>query len=112
MEEIYRRVFERPEFEGIHARTEAGHLPRAQMVAKARGRGRAPSIAERFRTEIARARLRLAASIVTADAKMPPSEIEFLKALQRQFGLSEEDVARLFELAEDRRRCHLPEGWR
>ena len=63
----------------------------------------ARSIAERLPDKRSRElAFGLAASIVTADAKMPPSEIEFLKALQRQFGLSEEDVARLFELAEDK----------
>jgi uncharacterized tellurite resistance protein B-like protein len=105
VEEIYRRVFERPEFEGIHAQDLKQAISHAaQMVAKAKGLGEVlPSIAQRLPEKSSRElAFGLAASIVTADAKMPPSEIEFLKALQRQFGLSEEDVARLFELAEDK----------
>jgi uncharacterized tellurite resistance protein B-like protein len=105
VEEIYRRVFERPEFEGIHARDLKQAISHAaQVVAKAKGLGDVlPSIADRLPDKRSRElAFGLAASIVTADAKMPPSEIEFLKALQKHFGLSEEDVARLFELAEDK----------
>jgi uncharacterized tellurite resistance protein B-like protein len=103
VEEIYRRVFERPEFRGIHAgdlREAIAHA--AQKVAGAKVVDEIlPSIAERLPDRQSRElAFGLAASVVTADQRTPASELRFLKALQREFGLSEDDVARLFELAE------------
>ena len=46
----------------------------------------------------------LAASVAWADGRTPASELRFLKALQQTFELADEDVARLFELAE----CNAP----
>jgi uncharacterized membrane protein YebE (DUF533 family) len=103
VEEIYRRVFERPEFRGIHAgdlRTAIAHA--AQQVSKAAGLEEVlPSIAARLPDKESRElAFGLAASVITADLRTPPAELEFLKALQKEFELSEDDVARLFELAE------------
>jgi uncharacterized tellurite resistance protein B-like protein len=103
VEEIYRRVFERPEFQGIHAgdlRDAISHA--AQQVSRANGLDDVlPSIAARLPDRESRElAFGLAASVITADQRTPPAELEFLKALQKQFELSEDDVARLFELAE------------
>jgi uncharacterized tellurite resistance protein B-like protein len=102
VEEIYRRVFERPEFRGIHAgdlREAISHA--AQKVSGAKPDQILPSIAERLPDRQSRElAFGLAASVVTADQRTPPSELRFLKALQAHFDLSEDDVARLFELAE------------
>jgi uncharacterized tellurite resistance protein B-like protein len=105
VEEIYRRVFERPEFRGIHAGDlKAAIAHAAQQVSGAKGLEEIlPSIAERLPDKQSRElAFGLAASVVTADQRTPQCELEFLKALQRQFDLSEDDVARLFELAEDK----------
>jgi hypothetical protein len=103
VEEIYRRVFERPEFRGIHAgdlREAISHA--AQKVSAAKGLDEVlPSIAARLPDRQSRElAFGLAASVVTADQRTPPAELRFLKALQAHFELSEDDVARLFELAE------------
>jgi uncharacterized membrane protein YebE (DUF533 family) len=102
VEEIYRRVFERPEFRGIHAgdlREAISHA--AQKVSDAEVDQILPSIAQRLPDRQSRElAFGLAASVVTADQRTPPAELRFLKALQAQFELSEDDVARLFELAE------------
>jgi uncharacterized membrane protein YebE (DUF533 family) len=103
VEEIYRRVFERPEFHGI----QAGDLKEAiahaaQQVSNGSVLDEVlPSIAARLPDKQSRElAFGLAASVITADRRTPPVELTFLKALQKQFDLAEEDVARLFELAE------------
>ena len=103
VEEIYRRVFERPEFHGIHANDLKQAISHAaQEVAKAGGLSQIlPSIAERLPDKPSRElAFGLAASVVVADGKTPPSELNILKALQDMFDLSEEEVARLFEAAQ------------
>lgn len=102
VEEIYRRVFERPEFHGIHAsdlRQAISHA--AQQVAQA---GDLPSIlaslAERLPDRPSRElAFGLAASVALADPKPPTDELRVLKALQETFELDDTDVARLYELA-------------
>jgi hypothetical protein len=105
VEEIYRRVFERPEFHGIHAndlRQAIAHA--AQQVAQAGEMSSIlSSIAERLPDRPSRElAFGLAASVAWADQRTPPSELEFLKALQEQFELDDAEVARLFELAGER----------
>jgi uncharacterized tellurite resistance protein B-like protein len=105
VEEIYRRVFERPEFRGIHAGDLRDAIARAaQQVSSGSPLEEVlPSIAARLPDKESRElAFGLAASVATADRRMPPSELEFLKALQKQFEISEEDVARLVELAGDK----------
>jgi len=99
VEEIYRRVFERPEFHGIHVRQAISHA--AQQVARAGELSSIlSSIAERLPDRPSRElAFGLAASVAWADQRTPPSELEFLKALQQKFELEDADVARLFELA-------------
>jgi uncharacterized tellurite resistance protein B-like protein len=105
VEEIYRRVFERPEFKGIHAKDlkdAIGHA--AQQVAKAKDMEHIlPSLAERLPDGPSR-RLAfgLAASVAMADRKTHPAELAVLKALQGVFGITDEDVVALFEAAESR----------
>ena len=53
-----------------------------------------------FRASLRELAFGLAASVAWADRRTPPSELRFLKALQQTFELGDEDVARLFELAE------------
>jgi len=103
MEEIYRRVFERPEFHGLHAddlRKALEHA--AKGVAEAHSLEHIlPSIVDRLPDKASRElAFGLAASIVVADGKAPPEELEILKALQDMFDLDEDDVARLFETAQ------------
>jgi uncharacterized tellurite resistance protein B-like protein len=103
MEEIYRRVFERPEFHGIHAddlRKALEHA--ARRVAEAHSLEHIlPSIVDRLPDKASRElAFGLAASVVVADGKAPPEELEILKALQDMFDLDEEVVARLFETAQ------------
>jgi hypothetical protein len=102
VEEIYRRVFERPEFQGIQAsdlRQAIAHA--AQKVANAGELSYIlPSIAERLPDKASRElAFGLAASVAWADRRTHPPELTFLKALQQTFELGDEDVARLFELA-------------
>ena len=103
VEEIYRRVFERPEFHGIHAndlRQAISHA--AQKVAQAGELSYIlSSIAERLPDKASRElAFGLAASVAWSDRRTSPSELRLLKALQQTFELGDEDVARLFELAE------------
>ena len=103
MEEIYRRVFERPEFHGIQAgdlKTAIEHA--ARRVAEAHSLEHIlPSIVDRLPDKASRElAFGLAASVITADNRTPRSELNILKALQDMFDLSEEDVARLFETAQ------------
>ena len=105
VEEIYRRVFERPEFQGIHAkdlRDAIGHA--AQQVAKAKDmRQLLPTLAERLpEPESRRLAFGLAASVAMADGTTPPAELAVLKALQDAFAIPDADVVRLFEAAESR----------
>ena len=105
VEEIYRRVFERPEFHGIHANDLKQAISHAaQQVAKAGDLSQIlPSIAERLPDKPSRElAFGLAASVAWADQRTPPEELQFLKALQEHFGLDDSDVARLFELAEEK----------
>ncbi|HUJ25565.1 MAG TPA: tellurite resistance TerB family protein [Myxococcales bacterium] len=103
VEEIYRRVFERPEFHGIHASDLKEAIEHAaKRVAEAHSLEHIlPSIVDRLPDKASRElAFGLAASVVVADGKTPPAEMEILKALQDMFDLSEEDVARLFETAQ------------
>ena len=105
VEEIYRRVFERPEFHGIHANDLKEAISHAaQQVAKAGELANVlDSLAERLPDKASRElAFGLAASVVVADQRTPPEELEFLKALQHRFGLDDAEVAKLFELAEDK----------
>lgn len=103
VEEIYRRVFERPEFHGIHADDLKEAIENAaRRVAEAHSLEHIlPSIVDRLPDKPSRElAFGLAASVVVADGRTPPSELNILKALQDMFDLSEEDVARLFEAAQ------------
>ena len=105
VEEIYRRVFERPEFHGIHANDLKQAISHAaQEVARAGELSQIlPSIADRLPDKPSRElAFGLAASVAWADHTTPPRELDFLKALQQSFGLDDSDVARLFELAVER----------
>ena len=102
VEEIYRRVFERPEFQGIHAtdlKQAISHA--AQQVANAGELSYIlTSIAERLPDRPSRElAFGLAASVAWADPQAHPPELEFLKALQQTFELDDAEVAKLFELA-------------
>ena len=103
VEEIYRRVFERPEFHGIHAADlKTAIESAARRVAEAHSLEHIlPSIVDRLPDKASRElAFGLAASVITADNRTPRSELNILKALQDMFDLSEEDVARLFETAQ------------
>jgi hypothetical protein len=105
VEEIYRQVFERPEFDGIHASAlKQAIADAAQQVANAGELSRIlPSIADRLPDRPSRElAFGLAASVAWSDQRTGPGELQFLKALQQVFGLADEDVARLFELAEEK----------
>lgn len=101
--EIYRRVFERPEFQGIHADDlKQAIQAAAQRVTEARSLEHIlPSIVDRLPDQPSRElAFGLAASVAIADGKFPPSELNILKALQDMFDLGEDAVARLFETAQ------------
>ena len=103
VEEIYRRVFERPEFHGIHADDLKKAIEHAaKRVAEAHSLEHIlPSIVDRLPDKASRElAFGLAASVVVADGRTPPEELNILKALQDMFDLSEETVARLFETAQ------------
>jgi uncharacterized tellurite resistance protein B-like protein len=102
VEEIYRRVFERPEFHGIHAadlKQAIAHA--AERVAQAHDLMHLlPTLAERLPDKASRElAFGLAASVALADRVADPRELGILKALQNAFDLSEAEVARLFEAA-------------
>jgi uncharacterized tellurite resistance protein B-like protein len=103
VEEIYRRVFERPEFHGIHADDLKEAIEHAaKRVAEAHSLEHIlPSIVDRLPDKASRElAFGLAASVVVADGKTPPAELEILKALQDMFDLTEDEVAALFETAQ------------
>ena len=103
LEEIYRRVFERPEFHGIHADDlKAAIEHAAKRVAEAHSLEHIlPSIVDRLPDKASRElAFGLAASVIVADGRTPRAELNILKALQDMFDLSEETVARLFETAQ------------
>ena len=103
VEEIYRRVFERPEFKGIHAKDLKDAIAHAaQQVAKAVDMGEIlPSIADRLPDkESRRLAFGLAASVAMADRRTHPAELSVLKALQEIFQIPDEEIVRLFEAAE------------
>jgi uncharacterized tellurite resistance protein B-like protein len=111
VEDIYRRVFERPEFEGIHAgdlRDAIGQA--AQRVATAHDvQHIVSSLAERLPDADSRAlAFALAASVVLSDHRTPPKELAVLKALQQAFGLTDAQVASLFEAAEGSAQIPVP----
>jgi uncharacterized tellurite resistance protein B-like protein len=102
VEQIYRRVFERPEFHGIHASDLKSAITHAaERVAKAHDLMHIlPTLAERLPDKPSRElAFGLAASVALADHVADPRELGILKALQNAFDLTEADVARLFELA-------------
>jgi uncharacterized tellurite resistance protein B-like protein len=103
LEEIYRRVFERPEFKGIQAGDLRQAIEHAAMeVSRAQDLSDIlPTLAARLPDKPTRElAFGLAAAVATADHRTPPSELRILKALQDAFELADDDVARLFELAE------------
>ncbi len=103
VEEIYRRVFERPEFHGIEKDDLKSAIEHAaRRVAEAHSLEHIlPSIVDRLPDKASRElAFGLAASVIVADGRTPSSELNILKALQDMFDLSEEDVARLFETAQ------------
>ncbi|GAC1539123.1 MAG: hypothetical protein NVS2B9_06020 [Myxococcales bacterium] len=111
VEDIYRRVFERPEFEGIHAGDLREAIAQAaQRVAEAHDLEHiVPSLAERLPDADSRAlAFALAASVVVADHRTPPNELAVLKALQQAFGLTDAQVASLFEAAEGSAQLPVP----
>jgi uncharacterized tellurite resistance protein B-like protein len=102
LQEIYRRVFERPEFHGIQADDlRAAIEGAARRVAEAHSLEHIlPSIVDRLPDKASRElAFGLAASVAVAGGTTPV-ELNILKALQDMFDLSEEDVARLFETAQ------------
>src|SRR2546423_4464742 len=103
LQEIYRRVFERPEFHGIQAEDlKKAVEPAAKRVAEAHSLEHIlPSIVDRLPDKASRElAFGLAASVGLADGKAPPAEMEIRKALQDMFALTEKEVARLFETAQ------------
>ena len=103
VEEIFRRVFQRPEFEGIHADDLKTEISRAaQRVAEAHSLEHIlPSIVDRLPDAASRElAFGLAVSVAVSDGQTHPAELNILKALQDMFDLGEEDVARLFETAQ------------
>jgi uncharacterized tellurite resistance protein B-like protein len=102
VEEIYRRVFERPEFHGIHASDlQKAIAHAAQQVAQAGDLANAlASIAERLPDRASRElAFALAAAVAQAEQRPPTHELRVLKALQQTFELDDADVARLYEAA-------------
>src|SRR5437660_4933309 len=102
VEEIYRRVFERPEFHGIHANDLKQAITHAaERVAQSRDLMHLlPTLAERLPDKASRElAFGLAASVALADRVADPRELGILKALQNAFDLTEAEVARLFEAA-------------
>jgi len=103
LQEIYRRVFERPEFRGIQADDlKAAIEHAARRVAEAHSLEHIlPSIVDRLPDKASRElAFGLAASVIIVDGRTPTVELNILKHLQAMFDLSEEDVARLFETAQ------------
>ena len=103
VEEIYRRVFERPEFHGIHADDlKAAIEQAARRVAEAHSLEHIlPSIVDRLPDKPSKElAFGLAATVMIADGRPAVRELNILKHLQDMFDLSEEDVARLFEAAQ------------
>jgi uncharacterized tellurite resistance protein B-like protein len=103
LQEIYRHVFERPEFHGIQADDlKAAIEHAARRVAEAHSLEHIlPSIVDRLPDKASRElAFGLAASVIVVDGRTPMRELNILKALQDMFDLSEEDVARLFETAQ------------
>ena len=102
VEQIYRRVFERPEFHGIHANDLKQAITHAaERVAKSRDLMHLlPTLAERLPDKASRElAFGLAASVALADRVADPRELGILKALQNAFDLTEGEVAQLFEAA-------------
>lgn len=111
LEDIYRRVFERPEFEEIHARDLRDAIAQAaQRISSAHDLEHVlPSLAERLPDADSRAlAFALAASVSVSDNRIPPPELAVLKALQKTFGLSDPQVASLFEAAESLAQLPVP----
>lgn len=111
VEDIYRRVFERPEFEGIHAGDLRDAIAQAaQRVAAAHDTQTAvQSLSDRLPDADSRAlAFGLAASVMLADHRTPPKELAVLKALQQAFALTDAQVASLFEAAESAGELPVP----
>ena len=111
LEDIYRRVFERPEFEGIHAGDlRAAIAQAAQRISTAHDLEHVlPTLAERLPDADSRAlAFALAASVSVSDNRTPPKELAVLKALQKTFALTDAQVASLFEAAESSAQLPVP----
>jgi uncharacterized tellurite resistance protein B-like protein len=103
VEAIYRLVFERPEFHGIHAADLKQAIEHAaKRVSEAHSLEHIlPSIVDRLPDRASKElAFGLAAAVVVSDGRTPPEELNILKALQDMLDLTEEDVARLFEAAQ------------
>ena len=103
IEEIFRRVFERPEFKGIQ-REDLRHALEhaAEQVAKGHDLDHVlPSLAKRLDDAQSRQlAFGLAASVAFADHHAA-AELPLLKALQKAFEIPDDDVIALFEAAEN-----------
>jgi len=109
IEEIYRRVFERPEFQGIQAEDLRHALEHAaEQVSKGHDLEHVlPSLASRLPDAPSRQlAFGLAASVAMANRKQLPAELQVLKALQQAFEIADADVVALFDAAE--RHAPLP----
>ena len=108
IEAIYRRVFERAEFKGIHAQDLRDALEHAaEQVSKGHDLEHVlPSLAKRLDDPASRQlAFGLAASVAVADHRgLPKPELAILKALQSAFEIDDNDVVALFEAAQ----AHAP----
>lgn len=103
METIIGRIIERPEFEGVQADDLAGLVEgSARRLSRATALGdilegvlaRLPTHRER------RLAFALATSVVLADRQAQPDELGLLKTMQAALGVSEDEVAHIFEVVE------------
>lgn len=102
VETIYARVFEHPEFKGIHASDlKAAIRHAADNVTAAHDLEHLlPSLAGRIPDQPSRRlAFQLAASVALSDNIADVRELEVLKALQAVFALSDREVVELFEAA-------------
>ncbi len=102
VETIFKRVFEHPEFHGIHAEDlrEAIRHAADKVTAAHDLEHLLPSLAERIPDQESRKlAFQLAASVALSDNVADVRELNVLKALQAVFALSEREVAAEFEKA-------------
>ncbi len=103
LNQLMARVLERPEFEGVHANELSGLLESsAQRLAGART---LEDIVKRLKERLPDHRTRLlafglAASVALADRKATRDELGLLKTFQQAFGLTDDEVAKVFVTVE------------